>query len=72
MQWMGLIVVDERADLGSVLSMCSTLSLNRRHVLATLVLTNRAAFWDAIALQLRQRPQVEHSAAMVHAVSVPA
>ena len=72
MQWMGLIVVDERADLGSVLSMCSTLSLNRRHVLTTLVLTNRAAFWDAIALQLRQRSQVDRSAAMIHAVSVPA
>ena len=36
------------------------------------VLADRAAFWDAIALQLRQRPQVDHSAAMVHAVSVPA
>ena len=72
MQWMGLIVVDERADLGSVLSMCSTLSLNRCHLLATLVLTNRAAFWDAIALQLRQRSQVDRSAAMIHAVSVPA
>ena len=72
MQWMGLIVVDERADLGSVLSMCSTLSLNRRHVMATFVLANRAAFWDAIALQLRQRSQVDRSAAMIHPVSVPA
>ena len=36
------------------------------------VLADRAAFWDAIALQLRQRSQVNRSAGMFHAVSVPA
>ena len=36
------------------------------------VLADRAAFWDAIALRLRQRSQVDRSAAMIHAVSVPA
>ena len=52
--------------------MCSTLSSNRRHVLAVLVFSDRAAFWDAIEHQLHQRSQVDGSAAMIHAVSVPA
>ena len=72
MQWMGVIVDDQRADFRNVLWKCSTLSPNRRDVLTTLVLSDRAAFWDAIALQLRQRSQVDRSAAMIHAVSVPA
>ena len=72
MQWMGVIVDDQRADFRIVLWKCSTLSPHRRHVLTTLVLSDRAAFWEAIALQLRQRSQVDRSAAMNQPVSVPA
>ena len=36
------------------------------------VLSDRAAFWDAIALQLRLRSPLDRSAGMIHAMSVPA